>query len=403
MHHQRNPRRQNVERGIYFRKTATGRRYEIGFQGSDGRWRWRVVDGGLKEARAARAEVISKLARGERVAPSRRTFAEVADAWIATKAATVRPTTLVRYREMLRLHLAPLGRLRIGEVDEDHAVEVIARMREAGLAGATIRKALVVMSGVLGHAARRGMIPQNPIRRLERGERPPLDRREMRILDAREIAALLRAVGDAYRALLATALFTGLRQGELLGLAWGDVDFAAGTLHVRHQLGRDGELARPKTPQATREVVLAPELARVLRDHRQQALMLGRARREDFVFVSSAGTPMHYRNVVRRGLDEARKAAGLAPEPPLRFHDLRHTFASLLIARGLDIVFVSRQLGHADPSITLRVYAHVFDAEKHALAASDALDAELAIALPGPPPLSRSFPNAPAARLLKRL
>jgi integrase len=399
MHHQRNPRRLNVERGIYFRKTATGRRYEIGYQGSDGRWRWRVVEGGLKEARAARAEVVSKLSRGERVAPSRSTFAEVADVWLASKAAAVRPTTLARYSETLRLHLAPLDRLRVGEVDEDHAVQVIAAMREAGYAGATIRKALVVLSGVLGYAARRGMIAQNPIRRLERGERPPIERREMRTLDVGEIAALLRAAPEPYRALLATALFTGLRQGELLGLTWGDVDLVGLVVRVRHQLGRDGELARPKTPQATRDVVLAPQLARMLREQRQAALTLGRARPEDFVFASRAGTPMHYRNVVRRGLDEAREAAGLAAEPRLRFHDLRHTFASLLIARGLDVVFVSRQLGHADPSITLRVYAHLFDAEKHARAASYALDAELAIALPGPRPLSTSFPDAPLAAL----
>jgi integrase len=131
-------------------------------------------------------------------------------------------------------------------------------------------------------------------------------------------------------------------------------------------------------------------------------LRLGRARREDFVFTSQAGTPMHYRDVVRRGLDKAREASGLAAEPTLRFHDLRHTFASLLIARGLDVVFVSRQLGHADPSITLRVYAHLFDAEKHALTASDVLDAALAIALPGPRMLSRSFPKAPLARLPER-
>ena len=107
-------------------------------------------------------------------------------------------------------------------------------MREAGYAGATIRKALAVLGGVLGHAARRGMIAQNPIRRLERGERPPVERREMRTLDVGEIAALLRAASEPYRTLLATALFTGLRQGELLGLTWGDVDLVGLVVRSRH-------------------------------------------------------------------------------------------------------------------------------------------------------------------------
>jgi integrase len=109
-------------------------------------------------------------------------------------------------------------------------------------------------------------------------------------LDGGEIAALLRAAPEPYRALLATALFTGLRQGELLGLRWGDVDFLGLVVRVRHQLGRDGELGRPKTPQATRDVVLAPHLARLLRDQRQAALGFGRVRPEDFVFASPRST-----------------------------------------------------------------------------------------------------------------
>jgi len=168
-----------------------------------------------------------------------------------------------------------------------------------------------------------------------------------------------------YRPLLTTALFTGLRLGELLGLTWEDLDLDAGFIRVRKQLDRAGDRVPTKTPCAVREVELMPALARTLRAHRKQRFALGQARPEDFVFGTTRGTPFHYRNVVRRGLDAAVHRAGLPTVPRLRFHDLRHTFASLLIAEGADVVFVSRKLGHASVKTTLDVYAHLFDAAEH--------------------------------------
>ncbi len=108
---------------------------------------------------------------------------------------------------------------------------------------------------------------------------------------------------------------------------------------------------------------LMPALARLLKAHRERAFARGFARPSDYVFASSVGTPLHYRNVSKRGLDEAVARAGLDKEgrPRLRFHDLRHTFASVLIAQGENVVYVSRQLGHASTSVTLDVYAHLFD------------------------------------------
>lgn len=374
MHFQPNPRRVNVDRGIYFRQTAGGRRYEIGYQGSDGRWRWRVIEGGLKEARVARAEVISKLARGERVAPSRRAFAEVADAWLAAKT-RLAPRTRHRYEEILRVHLLPrFAARRISDLCEDDVLWLIAEVEAAGCSAGTARKVLVVLSGILGYAARRGMLAMNPVLQLERGERPQPERREMRILDRHGIERLLQAAAPNYRPLLATAVFTGLRLGELLGLTWADLDLNAGLVRVRKQLDRTGERVRPKTPCAIRDVELMPALARALLAHRERRFAIGQARSEDFVFGTGQGTPLHYRNVGRRGLDAAVDRAGLASAPRLRFHDLRHTFASLLIADGADVVFVSRKLGHASVKTTLDVYAHLFDAAEHGQRFRDALE-----------------------------
>jgi integrase len=260
----------------------------------------------------------------------------------------------------------------MASIAEDDVASLIVAMRAEGLAAATINKTIMVLGRVLGHAARRGLIPTNPVAKLERGERPGSEPGERRFLDREEIAVLL-AEADRHLPVLAAAIFTGLRLGELLGLTWADVDLKAGLIRVRKQLDRNGVRVNPKTPQAVREVVLMPALGRILREYRLSSPFSGD---REPVFASAVGTAMHYRNVNRRGLADVAERAGLngADRPNLRFHDLRHTFASLLIAEGANVVFVSRQLGHASPDITLKVYAHLFDRAAHAEQARQALE-----------------------------
>jgi integrase len=357
---------------IYYRVGAGGKRhYEITYVDSDGRRRWQVVPGNLGNAEAALGEVKRRRRRGERVAPSRARVEEIAPQWLDMQA-QLRPATRGTYDWALKKHIIPfMGRLRISEVTTDHVADLIIEMREKGCSPATIRAALTPLSRLMAWAARRGMRAGNPVAGLERGERPAGGGREMRILQRAEIPRLLDATDERHRALLATAIFTGLRQGELLGLLWRDLDLDAGVLHVRRQLDRWGNLVEPETRQAKRQIVLMPALGSALRQHRLRSPYSGD---EDFVFVSEVGTAMSHRNVVTRGLDPAVRRAGLEG-PHLRFHDLRHTFASILIAAGQDIVFVSRQLGHARPSVTLGTYAHLFDHEAHGRRLADALEA----------------------------
>jgi integrase len=171
---------------------------------------------------------------------------------------------------------------------------------------------------------------------------------------------LLDAVPERYRVAVMCALFSGLRLSELLGLTWGDVDFEHQVLRVHHQMARDGKRKQLKTPAARRDVVLMPELASALRRHR---IVSWFSREHDLVFCAESGRTIGHRNITARGLT---KAAARTDLEGVTFHALRHTFASLLIAQGNDVVFVSRQLGHANPAITLKVYAHLFDAERHA-------------------------------------
>ena len=163
---------------------------------------------------------------------------------------SLRPRTLEKYEGAIRVHITPLlGRVRLSELTEEHIVELVSEMQRAGYAPWTIRGVLTPLGRILGHAARRGVIASNPMLRLERGERPAVGRREQRVLTREEIGQLLAAARGVFRPLLATAVFTGLRLGELLGLVWANVDFDAGFIRVRRQLDRDGSRVEPKTPR----------------------------------------------------------------------------------------------------------------------------------------------------------
>ena len=292
-----------------------------------------------------------------------------------------------------------IGKLRLSAVTTDDVAALVASMQRGEryvekngvivmvkgkpFATWTIRGTLTPLGRMFAVAVRRGVAPSNPVRGLDKSERPRSDRREMRVLAREEIDGFLDACPSLYKPVVATALFTGTRQGETLALRWADIDFDAGVVHVRWQLGRDGALAPLKTGAGLRDVVMFPALAGMLRDHRETAFAKGQAKPENFVFASVTGTAMHYRNVVRRGFDKAIAGASLdgGGRPKLRWHDLRHTFASLLISAGLNVVYVSRQLGHASSDITLRAYSHLFDQAEHGQRASDVLEASFAKSL----------------------
>jgi integrase len=160
-----------------------------------------------------------------------------------------------------------------------------------------------------------------------------------------------------------------MRLSEVLGLSWDDIDFAAGVIHVRHQLarGRHGvppHRIPPKTRASAREIPLLPQLAAVLQRHKRSSRFTDGS---DYVFATSHGTAFLHHNVSKRVLRRAATDAGLdRDDRRLRFHDLRHTFAShLIIDIRLDVVQVSRILGHARTSMTLDTYTHLFEEARH--------------------------------------
>ena len=295
-------------------------------------------------------------------------LAEYASGWLEGIAGLVRPRTLEGYRYRLERHVLPrLGDLRLDEITVDDVLALIGDLRERGYSGWTIRSILCPFSRLLSHAVRRDVIAVSPLSKLDRTERPAVWVREQRVLNRDEIGRLLAAAPPRYRTLLATAVLSGLRQSELLALRWRDIDVADEVIHVRGALDRAGRDVPPKTQHAIRDVVLMPALAAALAEHRARSAFNDA---DDYVFASRVGTPLHWRNVSRRALKPALTKAGIAP---IRWHDLRHTFASLLIAGGANVVVTSRQLGHGSSDITLRVYSHLFDRAEQAQRTRDML------------------------------
>jgi integrase len=286
------------------------------------------------------------------------------------------------YRDSIDLALIPrFGRRKIGEIDAGMIARLIRDLEERGLnaldpkrpvrpmAASTIQNHLKPLSGTLAYALRRGLISSNPFLALTSDDRPPNgNRRSAYEWSDDEIQALLEAV-DAraakreaqqdYSTLMRTAVYTGLRLGELLGLQWQDVDLDDGVLHVRRQWTRLGELAPPKTKKGIRRVPLSTEMVTLLRRHK---LASSCSQDEHHVFSSRTSGPLSHRNVQRRAWEPARDAAGLPSE--LGFHSLRHAFASIAAHRGVPASTLSEVMGHADVGVTLSVYTHLFDRAK---------------------------------------
>ena len=218
-----------------------------------------------------------------------------------------------------------------------------------------------VLSRALNRAVKWDLVPRNVCKLVSP---PRVPRHPVEPLSPEEARRLLTAInGDRNEALYSVAMALGLRKGEALGLRWSDIDLEAETLHVRHALQRlkgKRELVEPKSERSRRTLPLPAFAVKVLRAHRahqmQERLLAGSRWQEGgYVFTSTIGTPMDERNVSRL-FKVALAKAGIAPK---RFHDLRHTAASLLLAQGVHPRTVMETLGHSQISLTLNTYSHV--------------------------------------------
>ncbi|MBS1881496.1 MAG: site-specific integrase [Actinobacteria bacterium] len=366
------PRRVRVERGIYRQPNG---KYAVCTRHA-GVLHFRTAGFDLEEARRRRTALIAAVHEGRAPVSPRLRFDTVAGWWLErfegkVAAGERHPRTLEAHRYQLDRHLLPaLRSRRVATIGVGTVAELLGAMRAGRCSPKTSASALGTLQEILRYARRHGWIRADPVELLETWERPRPRRRRQRVLGRAEIERLLAACPPRGRLLVTTALYSGLRISEMLGLIWGDVDFRRGVISVRFQLSRArrGEPPRrvaTKTPASVREVPLVPQLAHLLAAHKQATPF---AAPGDWVFATGRGTPLGHRNVSRRVLQSAARAAGLDNEgwPPLRFHDLRHTFAShLIVDLELDVAQVSRILGHARITITLDTYTHLFDDARH--------------------------------------
>jgi integrase len=278
--------------------------------------------------------------------------------------------TLDGYQQRYRTHIEPrLGGKKLQKLTASDVSRMLAELRKQGLSPWTVRKVFDLLSVILNRAVSQEIIDVSPLDRIDKSEKPKgKNQTKARNLTNAERVDLIESALPGYRAIIATAVTTGMRLSELLGLRWQDVDFENGLIRVRHQLSRatrerPARLLPLKTDAGERVIdELADELLPLLRKHRAEAFRLRHARPEDFVFATLTGAPMYCRNVSERGIGKAADRAGLNPAgvPKLGMHDLRHTAISHWIAAGLDVVTVQRRAGHARPSITLDLYSHEF-------------------------------------------
>jgi integrase len=277
---------------------------------------------------------------------------------------TVSQKTYERYESIVRVHLSPtLGRIRLKALTPDHVRGLYREKLDSGLALRSVLHIHRTLSKALKQATNDGLIPRNAARSVK----PPQPRRkEMQPLSRNQVRTLLDTVkGDRMEALYVLAITAGLRQGELLALKWEDVDLEGTnpTLEVRRSLSETRGRRNFVTPKSGRgrHLRLSSRAVSALRTHRKRQLeervqKAGLWEDHGLIFPSEVGTPMSGRNLYRAFKIRVKRAS--LPQT-LRFHDLRHTCATLLLKQGVNPKFVQELLGHADISLTLNTYSHV--------------------------------------------
>jgi len=304
------------------------------------------------EMRAAVRKALEDRDKGIAYDSENLTVEKYMDRWLESIRDKVRPGTYKPYEAIVRLHVNPtLGRTKLDKLNAMQLEKLYRQKLDAGLSArrvryihVTIRKALkdAVRLQLLSRNVADAAIPPRPVK----SEIEPLTQDQMRSL-------LNAARGDNLEALYVLAITTGMRQGELLGLPWKDIDLEAGTLRVNRSV-YDGVISPPKTSAGRRTIRLSKLATTSLRKHRVES---AKQRISEWVFPNAKGTTIGHQNLHNRSWKPLLKRAGLPHS--VRFHDLRHSCISLLLARGVPIKVVSEMAGHADVSITLSVYGHV--------------------------------------------
>ena len=343
-----------------------------------------------RETKALLKKLVSDFENGLNIASARRTVGDYLEAHFRDVVQVHRRAGTIRsYRQTMDSHILPaLGNIPLEKLDPPTVRAFLNDRIRSGLSANTVRIIRANLAAALKQAERDGLIRRNPVGLCPV---PKVERTEQQFLDEDKARKLLDVCADRkFGVAFVVAIMTGLRKGELLGLRWQDIDLETGTVNVVNQLqrvekpdrirkdqrGERGEnselkLVPLKTAKSRRTVILPPGALELLKQHKaeqmiQASMMEDGWKQTGFVFTSEIGTPVEPRNL-NKAFKGALKSAGLPQD--IRVHDLRHSTASLMLAKGVDLKVVSDQLGHSTIRLTADTYIHTVEKTKREAAA----------------------------------
>ncbi len=285
------------------------------------------------------------------------------DEWLNGIKLTNQKNSSAQYEQITRDYINPyIGSKRLRGLRSNDIQNLYTTLVGNGIGVYAVSKVHTVLHSALQQAVKTGMLQQNPASNARPPKKPLHEMRVLTDLQVRQL--LITAHGHRWEALFHLAVVTGMRQMELLGLKWSDLDWEKGIIRVERQLSRDSQggatFVSPKTHYGKRAVILGEKTLDLLRAHYEKQMVLASDAGEKWIdyglmFTTSWGTPINHRNLTR----EYKSLLSQAGLPDIRFHDLRHTAASLMLNNNVAPIVVSRRLGHAKASITLDIYGHL--------------------------------------------
>ncbi len=367
--------------------TRNGKTYEywearltVGTDAGTGKQVQRSITGKTqKEVTQKMKAAAVELDNGTYIAPNRQTVGQWLDNWAETYLGGVKPFTVVSYKGQIKNHIKPaIGAIRLEALDAATVQRFYNSLSQekdgkAGLSPKSVKNVHGVLHKALQQAVINGLIRNNPA---DACTLPRIEKKEIQPLTAPQIKAFMEEIkGHEFETLYTVTLFTGMREGEVLGLTWPCVDFSAGTITIKQQLQREKKKGGkyqlvPLKNDKPRTITPAPWVMDLLRQHRrdQSAAQLLAGNMWDnpsgFVFTNEIGGHLVSWTIAKK----YKRIVKEIGRPDARFHDLRHTYAVTAIQAGDDIKTVQESLGHATASFTLDVYGHVTDQMKQASA-----------------------------------
>lgn len=339
------------------RDELTGKRKRKWLSGKDGKG-----FATKREAEREMPEILKRFYEGSLKHTSGETFKELMEDWLKDKKQSVRPATWKSYDWLVRMHLIPhLGDFKPDKLQPKHFRTLYNDILAPKISAASIKKLHVIVNDALNRAVSDGIIMRNPAATVE------LPKGKMKLFNVWNTEQLQRfletAKQDQYYIAFELAASTGMRQSEILALRWVDVDFENKTIHVRQTYIEDQkgyQFGDTKSESSTRSIALFPDTVEALREHKRKQAEEKMANRKIYrdhglVVQTSVGTPVNPRNLMRNFYRIIKKA-GL---PPIRFHDLRHTHATILLKNDAHPKIVQERLGHSSINVTLDIYSHV--------------------------------------------